>query len=132
MLAAWHQQLDGALGTHLVQVLGDAGQRLGRHHPRHCQPGCWHREHQQGQHLHAQADVHGAVEPQAGAEVAAHQVGDHAEHFIEQEQRRDLQRRVAQRMEMQYHQHAQRTVGEGEGPVVAGNQQVLTHVCRQG
>ncbi|MNV87964.1 hypothetical protein D3C71_1821270 [compost metagenome] len=105
---------------------------MGGHHPRHRQRGCWYCEHQQGNDLHAQADVHGAVEPQAGAEVAAHQVGDHAEHFIEQEQRRNLQRRVAQRMEVQYHQHAQGAVGEGEGPVVAGNQQVLTHLCRQG
>ncbi|MNC36850.1 hypothetical protein D3C75_853930 [compost metagenome] len=132
MLAIRNQELDGALGTHLVEVLGDAGQRLGCHHPRHRQPGCRHREHQQGQHLHAQADVHGAIEPQASAEVAAHQVGDHAENFVEQEQRGDLQRRVAQRMEVQNHQHAQRAVGEGEGPVVAGNQQVLTHLCRQG
>lgn len=101
MLAIRYQELDGTLGAHLVQVLGDTGQRLGSHHPRHRQPGRRNREHQQGQHLHAQADVHGAIEPQTGAEVAAHQVGDHAENFVEQEQRGDLQRRVAQRMEVQ-------------------------------
>ncbi len=33
LLLLRHQQLDGALGAHLVQVLGDAGQRLRRHHP---------------------------------------------------------------------------------------------------
>ena len=112
LLAARNQQFDSAFGTHLVEVLGDAGQRLGGHHPRHRQPGGRHREHQQGQHLQAQADVHGAVEPQTGAQVAAHRVGDHPEHFVEQEQRRDLQRRVAQCMEVQHHQHAQGAVGE--------------------
>lgn len=94
LLAVRYQELDGALGAHLVQVLGNAGQRLGGHHPRYRQRGCWYREHQQGNDLHAKADIHGAVESQAGAEVTAHQVGDHAEHFVEQEQRRDLKRRV--------------------------------------
>jgi len=35
--------------------------------------------------LHGQAYIHGAIEAQSGTQVAADQVGDHAENFVEQE-----------------------------------------------
>ncbi|MNO69289.1 hypothetical protein D3C76_601410 [compost metagenome] len=82
--------------------------------------------------MDAQPDVHGSVQAQPGAEVATHQVGDHAKEFVEQKQRRDLQWAVAQRMKVQHHQHAQGAVGEGEGPVVARNEQILPHFRREG
>ncbi|MCY1246813.1 hypothetical protein D9M72_600860 [compost metagenome] len=66
-----------------------------------------------------------------GAQPATDQVGDHAEDLVEQEQRGDLQRAVAEAVEVQHHQHAQGAVGEGEGPVVAGDQQVLADFGRQ-
>ena len=84
-----------------------------------------HQQHGQGNDLQRQADMHGAVEAHMGTEPAAHQVGDHPENLVEQEQQRDLQGRVAQPVEMQHHQHAQGPIRQGEGPVVAGDHQVL-------
>ncbi|MNZ49513.1 hypothetical protein D3C78_672840 [compost metagenome] len=127
MLIIWHQQLDRTLGTHLVEVFGDTRHRLRPHDPRDGQPGGRHREHQQGDHLKAQANVHDAVQAQASAKVAAHQIGDDTEDLVEQKQCSDLQWRVAQRVEMQHHQHAQRAIGKGKGPVVTGYHQVLAH-----
>ena len=90
------------------------------------------RQHQQRRDLDAQPDVHGAVQTQPSAEVATHQVSDHAKEFVEQKQRRDLQWAVAQRVKVQHHQHAQSAVGEGEGPVVARHEQVLPHLRSEG
>ena len=47
----WHHRLDGALGTHLVEIFGDATDGLSRHHVDHAQqlrpPGCDRDQHQQ-------------------------------------------------------------------------------------
>ena len=132
LLPIRNQKLDGAFGAHLVQVFGNPRQRLSPHHPRDGQPGARHRQHQQRRDLKAQPDVHGPVKTQPGAEVAPHQVGNHAKQFVEQKQGRDLKGAVAQRVEVQHHQHAQGAVGEGEGPVIARDQQVLPHWRSEG
>jgi hypothetical protein len=87
---------------------------------------------QQRRDLEAQPDVHGPVQTQSSAQITTHQVGDHAKDFVEQKQRGDLQRTVAQRVKVQHHQHAQGAVGEGEGPVVARHEQVLPHFRSEG
>ncbi|MNP25489.1 hypothetical protein D3C76_1182990 [compost metagenome] len=84
LLAVRHQELDRTLGAHLVEILGDARQRLCSHHPGDGQPSRRNSQHQQGDDLQAEADVHGAVQPQASAQVTTHQVGNDAEDFVEQ------------------------------------------------
>ena len=129
--ALGYQQLDCALGAHLVQVLGDSRQGLGRHDPGHSQTGFRDQQHRQGHDLQPQPYMHGAVEAQPRAQPTAQQVGHHAEHLVKQEHQGDLQGAVSQGVEMQHHQHAQGAVGEGERPVVAGDDEVLADRGRQ-
>ena len=121
--------LDGALGAHLVEILGNAADRL-RHHDIGHAPRLWpavrHRhQHQQGRHL--QQGARPECEPQAEtpAEPAAIEIGEHTKKLIEEKQQRDLKRAVAKGVEMKHHQHAQGPIGEGEDPVVAGHDDVL-------
>ena len=50
-------------------------------------------------------------------EPAADEVRDDAEELVEEEEERELDRRVAELVEVQQHQHPQRAVGERERPV---------------
>ena len=77
--------------------------------------------------MQSQADIHGFVETQVRPQPATYQVGKHAKKFVEDKQQRNIQRAVAQIVKMQYHQHAQRTVGERKGPVIGRYEQVLPH-----
>ena len=92
LLLIWHQKLNAALGGHLVQVFGDTGDGLSRHHPRHRQHGRRHRQHGKSGNLKEQPDIHGAVQPHASAQVTTHQVGHHPEELVEDEQQGNFQR----------------------------------------
>ena len=127
LLLVRYQQLDTALGGHLVEVFGNTRQRLCRHHPGHREHGGRHGQHGQCNNLQEQPDIHGAVQAHPGAEIAAHQVGHHPEELVEDEQQGDFQGRIAQLVKVQHHQHSQGAIGQCEGPVVAGDHQVLAN-----
>ena len=128
-LCCGQRRLDGALGAHLVEVLGDAAQGLGRHHVAHRQqlrPAGGHRhQHQQGQDLQEGAGPQGEAQSEARRQPAAGEVGDDAEELVEEKQEGDLEAGVAELVEMEHHQHAQGAIGEGEGPVVGRHHPVL-------
>jgi hypothetical protein len=90
--AGGHQQLHRALGAHLVEILGDARERLRRHHPRHRQCSSGHQQHRERDDLQPEPDVHGAIQSQMRPQPAADQVGHDPEELVEQEQQRDLER----------------------------------------
>ena len=69
--------------------------------------------------------MHGHVQADTAGQPASEQVGGHAEEFIQQEQGGHFQRTETKAVEEQHHQHAQGAVGEGEGPVAEGDQQIL-------
>ena len=87
-----HDELDGALGAHLREVLGDARQRLRGHHvgddePRRGREG----EHAERDDLDRRGPSNSVVlQPEARGEPAADEVRDDAEDLVEQEQERDL------------------------------------------
>jgi hypothetical protein len=64
---------------------------------------------------------------EARRDPPAEQVGDDAEQLVEQEQERELDRRVAEAVEVQQHQHPQRAVGQRERPVGGGHDDVVAH-----
>ena len=68
-------------------------------------------------------------EPEAGGEPAADEVGDDAEDLVEEEQRGDLERGVAALVEVEEHEHADRAVRDGVGPVRAGDERVVAQVA---
>ena len=76
-------------------------------------------------HLQRQAEHEREPQARARGQPAADQVGDDAEELVEQKQERELDRRVAELVEMQQHQHAQRAVGERERPVGGGDDGVV-------
>ena len=51
-----------------------------------------------------------------------------AEEFIEQEQERQFQRRVAECVKVQQNQHPQRAVGQGEPPIGSGDDDVVPQI----
>ena len=124
-----HHRFDGALGTHLVEIFGDATDRLSHHHVNHAEqlrPTCRDgHQHQQRKDLQQRAHPEGEPKPVAGADPTAVEVGDHPEELVKEKQKGDLEGCVAELVEMEHHQHPQGTVGEGEGPVVGGDDAVL-------
>ena len=127
--AVGHHRFDGAFGTHLVEVLGDATEGLGGHHVEHrgeLGPAFGNRhQHQQGHDLQHQPRPEGEPQAKAGAQPAAGQVGDNAEKLVEHKQQGDLQAGVAELVEVEHHQHAQGAIGEGEGPIGGRHHHVL-------
>ena len=124
--------LHGALGAHLGEVLGHARQRLHGHHERHRQPPLPRRafEGERGQRhdLQPQAGHERAVQAAPGTDPAAEQVREDAHELVGEEQEGDGHRRVAELVEVQQHQHAQRAVGEGEHPVARRHQDVVAEL----
>ncbi len=88
------------------------------------QPGGARRS-RQCHELGAEADEERGLQPEAGADVAAEEIGDDAEDFVEDEQRSHRKRGVAEVVEVEQHQHAGGAVGNGIGPVGRGNQDVV-------
>ena len=126
-------QLDRALRTHLRHVLGDAAQGLRDHDPGDDQPALrCEGEHRQRRELRAEADEERGLEAEAGADVAAEEIGDDAKDFVEDEQRSHRERRVAEVVEVEQHQHAGGAVGNGIGPVGRGNQNVVAQAGPRG
>ena len=122
-------QLDRALGAHLRQILRDTGERLRDHHVRNDEQR--HRgqaEHQQREDLDRQAHRQRDPEAEASSKPAPEQVGNDAGHLIEDEQRGDLQRRVAELVEVEQHQRARRPIDERLGPVSARSHGVVAEV----
>ena len=64
---------------------------------------------------------------EARGEPAAAEIGEDAGRFIEQEEERQHEGRVAEAVEMQQHQHAQRAVRERETPIARGHDRVIAH-----
>jgi hypothetical protein len=90
--------------------------RLRGHDPGDDQPALrCEGEHRQRHELRAEADEQRRLEPEAGADVTAEEIGQDAEHFIEDEQRSDGERRVAKVVEIEQHQHAGGAVGDRIG-----------------
>ena len=123
-----HEHLERALGAHLGQILAtpgrawtpiaqgteSAGGQSGRISAQ-----------AERQHLQREPPGEGQLHPEARRGIPAEQVGEDAEELVEQEERRELERRVAQRVKVQQHQHAQRAVSEREGPVGGGDDGVV-------
>ena len=63
--------------------------------------------------------------PKRAASQPPPSIGEDAGRLIQQEQERQHERRVAEAVEMQQHQHAQRAVGEREAPVRGGDDGVV-------
>ena len=125
-----HDQLDGALGAHLGQVLGDPRERLCRHHERHHQPGRRRQaEHRQGDDLHPEAHEQGRLQPEPRGQPAADEVRDDPEGLVEQEQGRDLEGRVAEVVEVEEDEDPAGAVGQRVGPVRAGDEHVVAEVA---
>ena len=124
-----HHRLDGTFGAHLVEVFGDAADGLGRHHINDAQQlgptGCDRHQHQQRKDLQQRAHPESEAQPVTGPDPTAIKVGDHPEELVEEKQGGNLQGGVAELVEMEHHQHPQRTIGEREGPVVGGDDAVL-------
>ena len=132
LLVIWgfgHHGFDGALGAHLVEVLGDATDRLGHHHVEHAEQlrpaGCHGNQHHQRQDLQQGAGPEGQPQAITRTDPAAIEVGENTKELIEEEEKSNLKRAVAELVEVEHHQHAQGAIGEGEGPVVGGNDAVL-------
>ena len=72
--------------------------------------------HQAGDLQHQARREH-ARDAEARRQPAAAEIGEDAGRLVQQEQERQHERRVAERVEMQQHQHAHRAVGEREAQV---------------
>ena len=70
------------------------------------------------------------LEPEAGGEEAADEVRDDPEDLVEEEQHRDLERAVAEVVEVVEDEDAERPVGDRVGPVGAGDDRVVAQVAR--
>ena len=120
---------DGALGAHLVEVLGNPTDRLSGHHVNHAQQlrpaGCHRNQHHQRKDLQQRSNPEGEPQAVARTDPTAIQVRDHPEELIKEKQEGDLEGGVAELVEMEHHQHPQRTIGERERPVVGGHNSVL-------
>ena len=78
--------------------------------------------------LRAEPHQQRRLEPEPRGEPAADEVRDDAEDLVEEEQRGDLERAVAQLVEVEEHEHADRAVGDRVGPVGAGDERVVAQV----
>ena len=111
-------QFDGALAAHFREILGDARERLGCHHVADGEKsGRHHRKHGQCGDLGAEPHEEGALEAEARGQIAAAEVGDDAEEFVKQEQRRNLQGAVTELIEVEQYQHPDRPVRQRVRPV---------------
>jgi hypothetical protein len=123
------RELDRRLAGRLGQVLGHAADALSQHHPgdrRRGRPGGRQRRQQQeAGDLRGQADGQHPGNAIARGQPAADEVGSDASRLVQQEEEGQREGRVAQAVEVQQHQHAQRAVGEGEAPVRRGDDGVV-------
>src|ERR1700716_2508284 len=71
-------------------------------------------------------------EPQTSArgQPAADKIRDDAKELVQEKQKRELDRRVAELIEVQEHQHAQRAVGQRERPVRRSNSGIVPNADR--
>ena len=120
----------------LVRSLATPQMPWASDHPGHGEAGSpagrQGREHQKAGDLRRQSDRQHAGDAEAGGQPAADQVGGDARCFIEQEQERQRERRIAELEEVQQHQHAQRAIREGEAPVGGGDDGVVAGPWRHG
>ena len=115
------QQLDRGFRRHLGQILGHAGQPLHQHDehyrrsdgPRRVQL----RQGQQRHHLQAKPNIQRRGQPEPRRDPARAEVRHNSGNLIKNKQIGQLHRRKAQRVEVQQHQHPQRTIGEHESPI---------------
>jgi len=118
----WHDQLDRALGTHLGQVLGDPGERLGGHDVGNDQPAFrGEPEHAEREDLDRESGEEGGLEAELGGDPAADEVGDDAEDLVEEEEGGNFEGAIAELVEVEQHQHPAGAVGQRVGPVGAGD-----------
>ena len=73
----------------------------------------------------ARVVLFGARDAVMRRQPATDQVRQHARRLVEQEQEGERERRIAQAVKVQQHQHAQRAVGEREAPVGGGDDGVV-------
>ena len=122
-------RLDRGFGRGLGEVLRHPGNALRCHHPgdgQRAAPGWIERgEQQEAQDLQAQPGHQHARNAEARRQPAAAEIGEDAGELIQYEQRGQHERRVAQRVEVQQHQHAQGAVRQGEAPITCRNDQII-------
>ena len=126
-----HDQLDVALRAHLGQVLGDPAQALGDQHQGYAQARGLRGQEREGEHLQGEPGEERRLQTEARSQPAADEVRQHAEELVEQEQRRDLERRAPELVQPQEHEHAQGAVGQREDPVGQGDRGVVADVAHR-
>ena len=68
-----------------------------------------------------------ARDAKAHGQPAAAEIGENTGGLIEQEQERQHEGRVAEAVEMQQHQHAERAIRQREAPVARGHNRIVAH-----
>ena len=114
--------LDGGFAGGLGQVLGHAADALGQSPPRPptrppSTPADSADSSRKPMICVARPTASMRCDAVARGQPAADQVGHHAHRLVQQEQEGQREGRVAQAVEVQQHQHAQRAVAEREAPV---------------
>lgn len=106
--------LDRALGTRLVEILGDATDGLRCHHIDDAEqpwPAGGHRhQHQQGPDLHQRARPECEAKPIASSDPTTIQIGENPEELIEEKEEDDLESGIAELVKMKHHQPAKRAI----------------------
>ena len=119
--ALLRRRLDRGFRGGLGQVLGDTGDALRGHHPGDRavapQAGSSADSISRPPICSASPMREHARNAEARRQPAAAEIGEDARRLVEQEQERQRERRVAELVEMQQHQHPKGAVGEGEAPV---------------
>ena len=129
--ATFRRRLDRGFRGRLGDIFRHARDPLRGDDPRDrkgCAPGgIERREEQQAGDLQGQAGHQHARDAEARGEPAAAEIGEDAGGLVEQKQERQHERRVAEAVEMQQHQHPQRAVRQGEAPVARGHNRIIAH-----
>jgi hypothetical protein len=129
LVAFRNEHFHGAFGAHLGEVFGDPGQRLAAHHVRdgqsHAPTTVQERQQRKRSHLKSQSEHQRESKPCACSQPPANEIRDDSKNLIQQEEDRELDRRVAKLVKMQQYQQAQCTIGEREGPVRRGDNRVV-------
>ena len=85
---------------------------------------------EQRQYLHCDAGEQRDAQPEPRPDLATDEIGDNAHQLAQPERKGQVEGREAKGMKVQQHQHAQRHIRQGEGPLGGGDDGVATDVGR--
>ena len=95
--------------------------------------GVEHRKHRKCEDLKPKPAIKRELQPKSSADPAGQQIGDDPEELVQQEEKREFKRRVAECVKMQQDEHAQRAVCQGKPPIGRCDDNIvpmINHLCR--